>query len=141
MKESPGTRDPKVTHTPQATHPPVVADSQAALQLLEGSVLAAPVLAHLWAVYQLGSVGGGEALGYRTQVSKGVEWNGLTILGPHWVPASTRPKSSRSIWASGSAKAPRQATSPPSKGTMESTGTVYGTRGLGSPPWHCSFPH
>lgn len=43
-------RDLKVTlPTFQATHPMAMAGSQAMFQLPEGSVLAAPVLAHLWA--------------------------------------------------------------------------------------------
>ena len=40
-----------------ATHPMTMAGCQALLQLQEGSVLAAPVLAHLWAVCALGSEG------------------------------------------------------------------------------------
>ena len=72
---------------------------------------------------------------------RGVGWAGLTILGPHWVPASTRPKSGRSSWAPGSTEAPLQVTSRLPRCTVESTGTACGTSALCSPPWHCSFPH
>lgn len=44
-------------HTFQATHPVAMAGHQAELQLSESSVLAAPFLAHLWAVWALGSEG------------------------------------------------------------------------------------
>ena len=68
-------------------------------------------------------------------------WAGLTILGPHWVPASTRPKSGRSNWAPGCTEAPLQVTSRLPRCTVESIGTACGTSALCSPPWHCSFPH
>lgn len=46
-----GIRDLRVSPpTFQATHPMAMAGDQATLQLPEGSVLAAPLLAHLWAV-------------------------------------------------------------------------------------------
>lgn len=38
-----------------AIHPMAMAGYQAVVQLQEGSVLAAPVLAHLWAMNALGS--------------------------------------------------------------------------------------
>lgn len=38
-----------------AIHPMAMAGYQAVVQLQEGSVLAAPVLAHLWAMHALGS--------------------------------------------------------------------------------------
>lgn len=41
---------PPHTHTLKTTHPMAMAGDQTELQLLKGSVLAAPVLAHLWAV-------------------------------------------------------------------------------------------
>lgn len=59
-KEGPrrlGTPRVNPQHTFQATHPAAMAGHQAELQLLEGSVLAAPFLAHLWAVWVLGSEG------------------------------------------------------------------------------------
>lgn len=71
----------------------------------------------------------------------GVRWAGLTILDPHWVPGSTRPKSCGSSWAPGSKKAPLQVTSWLPRLTVESTGMACGASGLWSPPWHCSFPH
>ena len=71
----------------------------------------------------------------------GVGWAGLTILGPHWVPDSTRPKSGRSRWVPGSTKAPLQVTWRLPRGMVESTGTMCGASALCSPPWHCSFPH
>lgn len=66
---------------------------------------------------------------------------GLTILGPHWVPASTVPKSGRSGPAPDSMKTPLQVTSRLPSWTVESTDTVYGASGFCWPPWHCSFPH
>lgn len=71
----------------------------------------------------------------------GVQWAGLTILGPHWVPGSTRPKLGRYSWALGSRKAPLQVTSLLPRRKLESTGIVCGASGFCSPPWHCSFPH
>lgn len=50
-------RSPPHTHTLKTTHPMAVAGGQTELQLLEGSVLAAPVLAHLWQWCALSSVG------------------------------------------------------------------------------------
>lgn len=50
-----GSETSEVTLTPEATHPVVMAGSQATLQLPGGGILATPILAHLWALCPLGN--------------------------------------------------------------------------------------
>lgn len=67
---TPGSLDPPYMHpaTFRATYSMAMAGSQAELQLLEGSVLAASFLAHLGPVCALGSEGG-DALDLGTLVA------------------------------------------------------------------------